>query len=123
MNRYFGAKLAGSMFPTGRLSLKKEDLTPAEAREFAGSEGVIFSFGSHYRATLQAVELIHQIEIPTQEEPPKFVLRAGDSLVLLQVSNLPPLEGTFSAYTREQALRAQFRFTKFTLLDVHPLES
>ncbi len=115
--KYFAPKLASSMLPAGELTLRKKDLTPVEAREFTKGNGVTFSFGRHYEAVLDVIKTLFEIEIRTQENPPKFALEKGDSLVVFQVGNLPPL-ASGTEYTREQALEANFRFTILMLVNV-----
>jgi hypothetical protein len=116
--KYFAPKMASSMLPSGLLSLKKKDLTPAEVREFIEEGNVTFSFGRHYSPTLNAINMLFEIDIPTQDDPPKFVLKPGDSLVVLQVGNLSPLPDWENEYTREQALNASFRFTMCELVSI-----
>lgn len=119
--KYFAPKLASSMLPVGELTLRKKDLTPVEAREFTEESTVIFSFGRHYEAVLDVIKTLFEIEIRTQDDPPKFGLKEGDSLVVFQVGNLPPLTNG-AEYTREQAIEANFRFTLLELVSVEQVQ-
>ncbi len=112
-------KLASGMFPSGKFTVWKKDLTPAEMKEFVeGGDKTIFSFGHHYHSVLKVLETLFGIVIPTQDDPPKFTLKAGDSLVVFQVGNLPALPDGDRSYTRAQALQANFRFTMLDLVNV-----
>ncbi len=63
----------------------------------------------------------HGIQIPVSKGPRYIRMVAGDSMIILQVKNLPRLEGRVE-YTEDEIAEAKFTFIQINLVSSRPIQ-
>lgn len=113
MTVYFGFAVADSMFD-GDVTIKRREITPAEARQFV-ERGAISCVNPSHAATIEALAERFGIVVDVPETAPIVRLHAGDILILASVRGLPRLENRHE-YTAQEIDAAEFKFASWRVL-------
>ncbi len=120
MARYFCLNFSPNMLPFGALSIRKTRLTTEQAKKLLNGE-MVYCVSPLYKPTLSALEKKHGIEIPVSRGPRRIKMAAGDSMIILQVGNLPHLERR-DEYTDDEVTGAEFTFIQINLVSSRPVQ-
>ena len=112
--RYFGFAIADSMFSGHLRVITRRGLFPEQAKRLIAA-GVVSALNPSDKATIEAVQRRFGIDVPIPEKPPQVELDDGDSIVVVSVRGLPPLEGHHE-YTGEEIAQATFSFSIYTVV-------
>lgn len=110
---FFGFGLADNMFPAGKSTIRRQDLTPEEAKVVVET-GIEPCLNPSHALTIGAMRERFGIEVAIPAKAPIAKLAVGDQLLVMGVSGLPRLEGRHE-YTAEEITGAQFRFGLYTV--------
>lgn len=113
MRTYFGFGIADSMFPEGRSTITRCDLTPEDAKRIV-EQGVDVCLNPSHALTIGVMRSRFGIDVAIPERAPIASLKRGDRLLVMGVSGLPRLEGRHE-YTAEEVAAARFRFGLYTV--------
>jgi len=109
---FFGFALADSMF-AGNCEISRRTLSVEEAKAIV-QQGVESCLNPSHAATVAAMKERFGIDVPIPEAPPRVVLGAGDSVVVMGVRGLPRLTDRHE-YTEEEIAGATFIFSVYTV--------
>ena len=111
MTTFIGLALSDSMFsnlPAGAL-LERRQITAAGVRERL-AKGAVSCCNPSHRATLAALKVRFDLDVPVPERAPKVSLGLGDSAIIMQITGLPRLGGDRHEYTESEVAQANFTF-------------
>lgn len=111
--KYFGFALADSMF-TGDCTIRRRALTVEEVKEMV--KEFVPCLNPSHQATIDAMRARFNIDVTIPDQPPRVVLGAGDSVVVMGVRGLPRLTDRHE-YTADEIAAATFAFTEYTVTD------
>ena len=110
---FFGFALADSMF-AGDCNITRTSLSAEEAKSIV-AQGVESCCNPSHMATINAMRQRFGIDVPIPETPPKVVLEAGSSILVMGIRGLPRLTDRHE-YSREEVASATFSFSLYTVL-------
>lgn len=112
MKTFFGFALADGMFE-GNCNIIRRVLSVEEAKSLV-EQGVTPCLNPSHKATIDAMRARYGIDVAIPETPPRVVLGAGDSVVVMGVRGLPRLTDRHE-YTEEEIGKATFLFAVYTV--------
>jgi hypothetical protein len=113
MKTFFGFGIADNMFPTEMVLIRRESLSPEQARDVIEA-GVESCLNPSHALTISVMHDRFGIDVAIPEKAPIVSLRAGDRLLVMGVAGLPRLEGRHE-YTQDEIAAAKFRFGLYTI--------
>ena len=113
MTTYFGFALADSMF-VGNCTIRRNSTTAEQVRQMAQDGALTPCLNPSHRATIDAMRQRYNIDVEIPATPPRVILNAGDSIVVMGVRGLPRLTDRHE-YTEEEIAAATFNFTMYTV--------
>ena len=115
MTTYFGFALADSMF-VGDCTIKRNFITAEQVRQMAQDGALTPCLNPSHRATIDAMRQRYNIDVEIPTTPPRVILNAGDSIVVMGVRGLPRLTDRHE-YTQSEIASATFSFAQYTVVD------
>jgi len=110
---FFGFALADSMF-AGDCTIRRTSLSINEVKSII-EQGVESCCNPSHLASIDAMRTRFGIGVPIPEVPPKVVVGAGDSILVMGIRGLPRLTDRHE-YTSEEVASATFSFNLYTVL-------
>lgn len=111
---YFGFALADSMLPEGTFR-KTVALNAEVAKNWIEGKNVVSCLNPSHKATIEAMRVRYEIDVPIPDTPPQVKLSSKDVLIVMGVRGLPRLTDRHE-YTREEIEGATFTFSMYKVI-------
>lgn len=110
MTVFFGFALADGMF-VGECTITRRSVSVEEVQKRVAA-GVEPCLNPSHQATINAMRSRYGIEVAIPPAPPRVVLDAGDSVIVMGIRGLPRLTDRHE-YTEEEVAQATFTFSEY----------
>ncbi|MFA6537014.1 MAG: hypothetical protein WCT18_01305 [Patescibacteria group bacterium] len=112
---YFRLNISDLMFPGAKCNINRQILFPDEVRlMFKKDSNIVVCLDPSHSEIIRVMGLHFGWNVSIPRIAPTMVLEKGDSIIVMSVSNLPPLEGQ-RKYTHEEAAKVKFSFAFYQI--------